>query len=83
MSKNKAPLFKWSWRLCSPAQDKWKEIVCKKYSTVFDNSLPILSAILSSIWNSLGYKTRRGNYYIHAKLYQLCNWEWEECFILE
>jgi hypothetical protein len=57
LSKNKTLLFKWLQGLCSPTQDKWKKIVCKKYSLGHKTRR---SGIAKSMRNCISFVVQNG-----------------------
>jgi hypothetical protein len=51
--KNKAFLLKWLWSLQDQNLDGWQEMVTKKYSPSFENSLLVFASSLSNIWQGI------------------------------
>ena len=53
ISKNRALLLKWIWRLSSPGTSLWKMIISSMYNPAYENGVPIFYNQPSKIWKDI------------------------------
>jgi len=53
ISKNRALLLKWIWRLSSPGTSLWKMIISLMYNPAYENGIPIFYNQPSKIWKDI------------------------------
>jgi hypothetical protein len=64
MSKNKALLLKWIWRLSFLGSGLWKTIIFSMYNLAYENEIPNFNNQPSKIWRDIIYIVQTDDHHI-------------------